>query len=69
MRLSDEAWECRVKIKAGDVHFLWHRHGIAAVQTAKDTFTLFASIFDVRPFSQSAAKGLLLKLLISLLAT
>jgi hypothetical protein len=30
-----------MKIKAGDVHFLRHRSGIQAIQTAKDTFMHF----------------------------
>jgi hypothetical protein len=48
-----------MKIKPGDVHFLRHPSGRE----------ISASIFDVRPFSQSSATGLLLKLLTMLLAT
>ena len=53
-----------MEIKAGDIHFLGHRSGIQAIQTTKDRACIFASSFAARPFSQSSARALLLKLLI-----
>jgi hypothetical protein len=54
-----------MKIKAGNVHFSRPDDDIQVIEATQDAFMLLTLIFPVRPRSQSSARPLLLKLLIT----